>query len=78
MYLTMPSPLSRERLSSRVGVGSVVTGGQLNFLASGWKVTGAASVVKMTNNIMARTKPPPPSHVMFDELSDDWIECRPL
>ena len=64
MYLTMPSPLSRERLSSLVGVGSVVTGGQLNFLASGWKVTGAASVGNMANNT-ARTKPPPPSHVMF-------------
>lgn len=45
MNLVTPSPLSWERLSSLVGVGSDVTGGQLNLLASEWKDTEAARVV---------------------------------
>jgi len=70
MYLMTLFPLSRERLSSLVGVGSVVTGGQMNRLASGWKLTSAASVVgvvvKTANRMRMRAlRKKPPNHFIF-------------
>mmetsp|Transcript_4516 Transcript_4516/g.9367 ORF Transcript_4516/g.9367 Transcript_4516/m.9367 type:complete len:90 (-) Transcript_4516:49-318(-) len=64
MYLMTLFPLSRERLSSLVGVGSVVTGGQMNRLASGWKLTSAASVVGVVVKTRALRKKPP-NHFIF-------------
>ncbi len=50
MYLMTLDPLSRERSSSLVGVGSDDTEGQRNFFASGWIVIGAAADVVKTAN----------------------------
>ena len=77
MYLMTLFPLSRERLSSLVGVGSVVTGGQMNRLASGWKLTSAASVVgvvvKTANRMRMRAlRKKPPNHFIFFVL---WRRC---